>query len=203
MSVIQTFIRKLIGSDFYKLFIREIISNNSYRLLPEKSFQRIPTNYYQIIISNHIYKLFIRGRKIISNSSYKLLPYKSSQTILTNYYQRIISRNTYTLLSQNHFKQYLQPITRESFQAILTNYCQRNHFKQYLQLLCLQKFHTIHSKKYFIFVAPLLQKILWKLRSENSLQTLLSGLAWILKPRLHSWPKHKFCADTQQLQQTL
>ena len=45
----------------------------------------------------------------------------------------MIPNNTYKLLSENHFKQYLQTIVRESFQTILTNYYQRTNCKLHLE----------------------------------------------------------------------
>ena len=45
----------------------------------------------------------------------------------------MIPNNTYKLLSENHFRQYLQTIVRESFQTILTNYYQRTNCKLHLE----------------------------------------------------------------------
>ena len=109
---VQTIIREIASSNNYQTdhfkhllqtINREIIPNKTYKLLPEKSLEKMLANYYPIIISNHTYKLFIREREIIPSSSYKLLPDKSSlgMIFLIIVYERIISNNTSKLLSEN------------------------------------------------------------------------------------------------------
>ena len=82
------------SKQFLQTIITEIIPNNSYKLLPKKSFQTILTNFYP---RSHSEQCF----QTISNHSQYVLSEKSFQTILTNYYHR------------NNFKQFLQTITNE------------------------------------------------------------------------------------------
>ena len=110
--------------------IREFIPNVSNKLSSDKSFQVILTNYNQRIIWNKSFKLLSKNHRkqytyttviweIIPNKSYQVMQEKSLQTVLTNYYHR------------NHWKQYLQTITKE----IIPNYAHKSlwdnsiHFK--------------------------------------------------------------------------
>ena len=130
----------------------EIITNFSYKLPSDESFQVFLTNYYQRNHSKHYLVTITRESFETSLLNYYTLQNIHVQAItwemFTNYYQRIISNNTYKVLSEkplkifatnhyerNHCKQYLRNIIRESFKTILTNYFQGNHCK-----LCSQKF---------------------------------------------------------------
>ena len=130
---------------FLQTITRVIITKNSYKLLLQKSFETMLSNYYQRNHSKQFLKTIIREiiwdscilqlmmtlfitRGIIPNNSYKLLSQKSFQTMLSNYLKwflvsiirEIIRNNSYKLLSQ------------KSFKTILTKYYQRNHSKNCL-----------------------------------------------------------------------
>ena len=129
------------------------MSNNTYKLLSEKSIKTILRNHYQKSHCKRCIETIIR--EIMPNNSCKLLPEKLLQTIFINYYLKIVSNNTYKLLPANHFKRnYSQrnisknthklfikenipnntykSLQEKSFQTIFTNYYQINHWKKYL-----------------------------------------------------------------------
>ena len=100
--------------------------------------------------------------------------FQRSKQFLRTTTRHIISRNDISdnSLLETHSKQYLQTIIKQ-----LTANC------AYISL----SENSVHSKENFLFIAHLLQTILLKLWSENSLQTMLSGLAGALqqiKPRV-------------------
>ena len=118
---------------------RKIIEYNTYKLLSEKSFQTIFTNY------------ILPGR---SNNTYKLLSEKSFQAILTNCYQTNYSKQ-FLHSTTREIESYIQTFIRKTFQTKLTNYYLRNHstFTNYYQLnrmihtKCYQKNHFKQSLK--------------------------------------------------------
>ena len=80
------------SKQFLQTIITEIIPNNSYKLLPKKSFQTVLTNLsqksFRTMLSNYFKRFLVSIiREIIPNNSYKLLSQKQFQTILANYYQ--------------------------------------------------------------------------------------------------------------------
>ena len=74
-------------------------------------------------------------REIIVDNPKNLLGSHFLQYTYVNAVTREIIQNKSWKLLQEKSLQYLQTITRESFQTMLTNYYHRNHCK-----LCLQKF---------------------------------------------------------------
>ena len=85
-----------------------------YKLLSDKPFQIILTNYYQTLLSTTVWEF------ILSDS-------------YTNFYQRTLETTLTNLLWKNHFKQY---ISTKSFQ--------RTHYKQYLQIIIRKLFQIIY-----------------------------------------------------------
>ena len=117
--------------------------------------------------------------------------------IRTYCYQRNHSKQILqTTARKNHCKQYLQTIIRESFQTILWNYCHKNYSKQFLHtitrgIIANYAYKSLSDDsghfKNTSYLQHIIQTILLKLLSENSLQTMLSILIWILqqvKPRV-------------------
>ena len=87
-----------------------------YKLLSDKPFQIILTNYYQTLLSTTVWEF-------IQSDSYP------------NFYKRTLETTLTNLLWKNHFKQYISTksfqrthyklLTEKSLQTILTNYYQK------------------------------------------------------------------------------
>ena len=164
-------------SNYFKRFlvstIREIITNNSYKLLPEKSCKQ----FLQTIT-----------KEIIPNNSYKLLSQKSFQTMLSNYFKRFLVSIIREIITNNSYKL----LTEKLFQKIPIHY--DKHYK-----LCLK---TIKGKLIFILqqqyhqTSDCKQYLQVLFREFNALQTVLIGLLVLLLQtiKLKNYVK-KFCTN--------
>ena len=120
---------------------------------------------------------------MIPNKSYKLLQEKSLQTEV-----QLLSINYY--YQRNHWKQYLQTITRE----IIANYAYKSLWN-----------NSIHFKWYFIFEAHntdnSFKTIVRKFITNNAFKSCLNPTTSKAKGHI-TYQNANFSADNQQLQQS-
>ena len=143
-----------------------------------KSFLTFLANYYQRNHSKQYLQTFIR--ESFQTLDIRTYYYRSnhSKQVLQTTTRDIMANRTYKLLAENHSQQYLKATIRE----IIPNNTYKLLPEKSLQIILTKVYQRIQ----FIpnntsYLWHIIQKILLKLLSENSLQTMLSSLVWILQ----------------------